>query len=179
MRRASNANVSPVPSCRCICFYYQAWRPRLLLISGRNGDPGDEVCQSINHVRSLAHKDPSTVTSTVAVNPTTYTTEVETDLFTTSETTTVSTETELFTTQTTVTASTQTNLVTVTAGVNAAQNKRAVLASSAFPAYASACSSFEKYVSACSRVGVLPSTVTAETPLTTVVVTQTSVSPLS
>lgn len=131
----------------------------------------------IGHVRCLSHNDISTVTSTVSLNPTAYTTEVETDLFTTSQTTTVTTETQSYTTQTTVTASTQTNVVTTTVAANAGPAKRTVPASSAFPAYASACSSFEKYVSACSRVGVLPTTVTAEAPVTTVVVTQTSVSP--
>lgn len=125
----------------------------------------------------------STVTSTVTIRPTVYTTSVETALSTTSETQTLSTVTSSVTTEQTQTASTETDFVTVTVTADPAKVKKARSAitqtSSTYPAYASPCSAWDKYVSACSCVGVFPTVITVATPVTTTVVTETTVSPFS
>ncbi|KAL2129234.1 hypothetical protein VTI74DRAFT_8063 [Chaetomium olivicolor] len=132
-----------------------------------------------------------TVSNTLTVVPTEYTTVIDIQLKTATETTTAWTETLLYTISTTVTAATQTNVVTETQTVVASTQTvwqtvtvkpagaldardTATNPEPTYPPYASECQSWEKYVAACACVGIVPTTVTAATPTETVVIEQTS-----
>ncbi|KAK3369889.1 hypothetical protein B0H63DRAFT_497141 [Podospora didyma] len=131
-----------------------------------------------------------TIYETATQAPVDYTTQIQSDILTVTETTVASTETRTVTVKTSSTATTEVNVVTavetvigatetLTSTITSTKLTNAGLkvrqAEAPFPEYAtSACKSFNKYASACSCAGVLPTTVTLSTPSTTITVTETN-----
>ncbi|KAK3375705.1 hypothetical protein B0T24DRAFT_664853 [Lasiosphaeria ovina] len=115
------------------------------------------------------------------LTPTEYTTVVDVEFATVTETLTASTETQLFVVSTTTTASTEILVVPTTKVVENTQTvvktvqttqlavnwRRQAATTQVIPDYASQCPSWEKYVSACKCAGVAAVTVSVEAQSTT------------